>query len=395
MAIKTLDQIDVASKTVLIRVDYNVPYDDNMQITDDTRIRATLPTLQYCLTRGSRIILISHMGRPKGKIVPSMSLRPVAAKLSEITRRDVQFIDTPIGDELKKKVQSMKDGDIFLLENIRFYPGEEKNDDEFGRDLASLADVYINDAFAAAHNKHASNVSVTKYVNDCGAGFLLNNEIAYFNKAMMQTVHPLGAIIGGAKVSSKLDALNNIMNRVDFIIIGGGMAFTFLKAMGYNVGKSILEEELVETARNILEKAQKSNLQILLPVDIVDSREFRNDAPSKIVSIDGIQDDQMGLDIGPDSIKLFSEKIKTAKTIIWNGPMGAFELPGFSRGTNAIAELLASTRHCLSIVGGGDSVTAVNQAGVADKISYLSTGGGAFLKLLEGKTLPAIAALDR
>lgn len=392
---KNIEEIDVKSKTVFVRVDYNVPYDDNMNITDDTRIKATFPTLNYCLERNAKLLLVSHMGRPKGKPVPSMSLEPVAARLEKLLGRPVSFVKTPIGsDELKKQVAAMKDGDIFLLENIRFYPGEEKNDDEFAKELAALADVFVNDAFAAAHNAHCSNDAITKYIKVYAAGFLLNKEIDYFNKAMTDAVHPLCAIVGGAKVSSKLDALNNIVNRVDFLIIGGGMAFTFLKAMGYNVGKSLLEPELVETAAGIIQKAKQKNMPLLLPVDIVAVKEFKNDSPSEIVKAAEIKDDQMGVDIGPETVALFTNKIKEAKTVIWNGPMGAFEMPNFASGTNAVANVLAES-DCLSIVGGGDSVTAVEQAGVADKLSYLSTGGGAFLKLLEGKVLPAIAALER
>ena len=395
MSIKTIDQVDVASKTVLIRVDYNVPYDENMHITDDTRLFSTFPTIEYCLKRGAKILLISHMGRPKGKVVPSMSLRPIAAHLSELLKQNVEFLSLPIGgSELLEKVKTMKAGDIYLLENIRFYPGEESNDDEFGKQLAALADVFINDAFAAAHNDHCSNHAITQFMDVCAAGFLLRDEIEFFKKAMTSADHPICAIVGGAKVSSKLDALYNIINRVDFIIIGGGMAFTFLKALGYNVGKSILEENLVDTAKIIMENAKKNNVTILLPTDILTVKEFKNDAPSEIVKVSEIKDDQIGVDIGPDTIALFTEKIKEAKSVIWNGPMGAFEMPNFANGTNAVTKALAASS-CLSLVGGGDSVAAVNQIGLQDKVSYLSTGGGAFLKLLEGKILPAIEALDK
>lgn len=394
MTIKYIDQIDLKGKRVLIRVDYNVPLDKEQNITDDTRIKATLPTLEHCLKEGAKIILISHLGRPKGNIVPEMSLAPAAKRLEEIIGKPVTFNDAPIGEEIKNATFEMKEGDIMLLENIRFYPGETKNDEQLGKDFASLADVYINDAFATAHRGHASNEAVTHLVDECAAGFLLKNEIEYFKKAMTEPERPLGAVIGGAKVSSKLDALTNILQKVDFIIIGGGMAFTFLKAQGLEVGKSLLEEDLIDTAKDILADAEKRNVQILLPVDVVTAHEFENDAQRSVVKADAIPEDQMGLDIGPDSVKLFSDKIAGSKTIIWNGPMGAFEMSNFSRGTNAIADQLAKT-DCLSIVGGGDSVTAVNQAGVADKMSYISTGGGAFLELLEGKTLPAFKALDR
>ncbi|MCP4137634.1 MAG: phosphoglycerate kinase [bacterium] len=394
MTIKYIDQLDLAGKRVLIRVDYNVPYDKDMNITDTTRINATLPTIQLCLDKGAKIILMSHLGRPKGKVVPEMSLGPVAAKLSEIINKEVKFIDAPIGEEVKKITDTLGEGEIALLENIRYDAGEGKNDEELGKKMASLADIYINDAFATAHRSHASNDAVTRHVDICAAGFLLKNEIEYFKKAMGNPERPLGAIIGGAKVSSKLDALKNILTKVNYIIIGGGMAFTFLKAQGYSVGKSLLEEDLVDTAKEILDEAKAKGVEILLPVDVVAAAEFNNDAPVQVISIDSIPDDLMGLDVGPETTKLFIEKLKETKTAIWNGPMGAFEMSNFAAATNAIANTLAEL-DCLSIVGGGDSVTAVNQAGVADKMSYISTGGGAFLELLEGKTLPGFAALDK
>lgn len=395
MSIKTLDQIDVNSKTVLIRVDYNVPYDKDMHITDATRLCSSFPTINYCLDRGAKTILISHMGRPKGKVVPEMSLRPVAARLAELLKRNVEFLTLPIGSpELQDKIKSMNPGDIYLLENIRFYPGEEKNDDEFAKQLASLGDVFINDAFAAAHNNHCSNQAVTRFMDVCAAGFLLKDEIEYFKKAMHNADRPICAIIGGAKVSTKLDALYNIISRVDSVIVGGGMAFTFLKALGYNVGKSILEEDLVDTAKLIMNNAKKNNVDFFLPLDILTVKEFKNDAPATVVDVKNMRDDQIGVDIGPKSIALFTEKIKTAKSIIWNGPMGAFEMPNFANGTNAVTRALADS-DCLSLVGGGDSVAAVKQLGLEDKLSFLSTGGGAFLKLLEGKVLPAIAALNK
>ncbi len=394
MTIKYINNLDIRGKRVMVRVDYNVPYDKAMNIKDDTRITATLPTINHCLKAGCKIILVSHLGRPKGKPVPEMSLKPVAERLSAILGKKVLFIETPLGEEVKKAIDGLKDGDIALLENIRFYPGEEKNDQELGKQLASLCDVYVNDAFAAAHRGHSSNDAITNYVKECAAGFLLENEIEYFKKAMDNPQRPLGAIIGGAKVSTKLDALKNIVSKVNYIIIGGGMAFTFLKAKGLNVGKSLLEADLVNSAQEIMEDAAKKGVDILLPVDIVAAPDFDNNSPSTVVPADKIPDDMMGLDVGPESVKLFNEKIKSSKTVIWNGPMGAFEMPNFAGGTNAVARALAESG-CLSIVGGGDSVSAVNQSGVADKISYISTGGGAWLELLEGKTLPGIAALDK
>ncbi len=394
MTIKYIDKVNIKGKRVMVRVDYNVPYDKSMNITDDTRITATLPTINYCLKEGCRIILVSHMGRPKGKPVPEMSLRPVADRLSRILGRPVIFIDKPLGDEVRKMTDALKEGEIALLENIRFYPGEEKNDPELGRQLAELCDVYINDAFAAAHRGHSSNDAITKFVKEAAAGFLLENEIEYYKKAMDNPQRPLGAIIGGAKVSTKLDALKNILSKVNYIIIGGGMAFTFLKARGLNVGKSLLEADLVGSAKEIMDKAAVKGVEIILPVDIVAAPEFDNNSPSTVVPADRIPDDMIGLDVGPESVKIFNDKIRSSKTVIWNGPMGAFEMPNFAGGTNAVAKALADSG-CLSIVGGGDSVSAVNQSGVADRISYISTGGGAWLELLEGKTLPGIAALDK
>ena len=393
MAIKYLDQIDIKGKRVFIRVDFNVPYDKNLNITDDTRITSTIPTIKYCIDNGAKTILVSHLGRPKGKPVPEMTLKPAAVRLSELIKKEVLFFDKPL-DEAAAYSKTMKDGDVIMLENIRFFPGEEKNDDALGKQLASICDIYINDAFATAHRGHSSNDAITKYVPICAAGFLLKNELEYSKKALDNPERPFGVIIGGAKVSSKLDALKNIINKVDFLIIGGGMAFTFLKAKGYGTGKSLLEADLVETAKQILADAASKNVEILLPVDQVVAAEFKNDSPKSTVQIESLPEDMIGLDIGPKTIKLFSDKIKTAKTVIWNGPVGAFELPNFSEGTFSIAKILSESS-CISIIGGGDSVTAVNQSGLADKMTYISTGGGAFLELLEGKTLPGFASLDK
>lgn len=394
MAVKYIDQIDLKSHRVMIRVDYNVPYDKEMNITDDTRITATIPTLEYCINNGAKIILVSHLGRPKGQVKASLSLKPVADRLAEVLKRPVKFIDTPLGDETVEITKSMNDGEIILFENIRFYPGEEKNDRALGELIARHADIFINDAFAAAHRGHSSNFAVTEFVKTVAAGFLLKSEIEYSQTTIQSAKRPFGAIIGGAKVSSKLDALSNIVTKVDFLIIGGGMAFTFLKANGYSIGNSLLEEELIDSAKDIMKKAKEKNVSILLPVDIIGATEFDNNSPNAIYPVDSIPDNIIGLDIGPETIRLFSEEIKKAKTVIWNGPMGAFEMPNFAAGTNEIAKVLADS-DCLSIVGGGDSVTAVNQAGVSDRITYISTGGGAFLEVLEGKTLPGIAALDK
>ncbi len=394
MAIKYLNQLHLDGKKVLIRVDYNVPYDKSMNITDDTRISETLPTIKYCTDRNAKVVLISHLGRPKGKRVPEMSLAPAAKRLSELLKKDVKFIEDPIGDEVMKKIDAMKAGEVALLENIRFYPEEEKNDDAFGKLLAGLGEVYIDDAFAAAHRGHASNDAITKHIGEVAAGFLLEKEIEYFNKALLEPERPLAVVIGGAKVSTKIEVLENIIQKVDSLIIGGGMAFTFLKAKGLGVGKSLLEADFVDTAKAIMEKAEKAGVKILLPVDVVAAPEFKDDAPQKVVPVDKMPDDMMGLDIGPESIKLFNEAILKAKTVVWNGPMGAFEMPSYAKGTREVGFAIGTAGR-MSIVGGGDSVTAVNQLNLAEKITYISTGGGAFLELLEGKKLPAIAALDR
>lgn len=391
MAIKYIDQLNLKEKRVFIRVDFNVPYDDKMNITDDTRIKATMPTIDYCVKNKAKTILVSHLGRPDGKVVPEMSLKPVAERLSKISGKSIKFIDSPIGDATKKAVDAMKPGEIVLLENIRFYPGEEKNDKDFGKKLADMADIYINDAFATAHRGHASNEAITKFVKECAAGFLLKDEIEYFKKITTNPSRPLIAIIGGAKISTKLKVLKNLLSKVDTLIIGGGMAFTFYKAKGYNVGKSLLEKDLVDTAKDIMKAGGD---KIIFPVDVVIASELKNDAIIKTVDAENIPDDMMGVDIGPKSIDNFKKIISKAKTVVWNGPMGAFEIAPFANGTNSIGRIIADT-DCVSVVGGGDSVTAVNEAGLADKMSYISTGGGAFLELLEGKTLPAIAALDK
>ncbi len=394
MAIKYLKDLDLKGKRALIRVDYNVPYDKAMNITDDTRITATLPTLRYCIDRDARLVLVSHLGRPDGKPKPEMSLEPVARRLSELLGKKVLFIPGPIGDEVKAAIGQMKAGDVSLLENIRFYPEEEKNDEDFGRLLASLGDVYINDAFAAAHRGHASNEAVTRHIGECAAGFLLQEEIEYFKKALLEPARPVTAIIGGVKISSKIDALKNMMGKVNNLVIGGGMAFTFLKAEGYEIGKSILEKDHVGTAREILDLAAKNNVKVVLPVDVVIAPGLESADKKKIVPVDRIPPDMWGLDIGPDTVKLCKTILAASRTIVWNGPLGAFENPSFAEGTNAIAKIVAESG-ALSVIGGGDSVSAVNKSGYADKMSYISTGGGAFLELLEGKTLPAIKALDK
>ena len=389
---KYIDEMDLKGKRVLFRFDFNVPLDGNQNITDDTRIRSVLPTINYALDENAKIVIASHLGRPKGKFSETMSLAPVAKRLSRLLGKNVTLTKDVIGPEVKKTVAAMKPGDIVMLENLRFDAREEKNDEEFSRELANLADVYIDDAFGNAHRSHASNVGITKFVKDCGAGFLMKKELTYFSKALEKPARPLVAIVGGSKVSGKLEAMANLINRVNKMIIGGGMAFTFLKAQGVEVGKSIVEPELIEKAREVLETAKKLGVKVYLPVDCVIAESKDSEAETKIVPVQEINPQWMGLDIGPATITLFTEALNNAKTIVWNGPMGVFEIDAFSRGTSALAHSVAHS-YALSIVGGGDTDVAIDKAGERDNMSYISTGGGAFLELLEGKELPAVTAL--
>ncbi len=389
---KYLDQIDVSGKKVFVRVDFNVPMDKAGNVTDDTRIRAGLPTINYLREKKAKVIVASHLGRPKGKRVDEFSLKPVAPVLAGLLKTDVAFIDDSTGEKAHAAVNAMQPGEVILLENLRFHPGEDKNDDAFARELASLCDVYINDAFAVAHRAAASNTAITKFAPVSAAGFLLKNEIEYFNKAMKDPARPLVAIIGGAKVSDKIKLLENIIDNVDCLLVGGGMAFTFLKASGISVGNSICENDMLELARRIMDKAKAKNVRLLLPTDTLIAQAPSADAERNIVNIRDIPDGWMGLDIGPATIASFSDAVNEAKTIVWNGPLGMFELVPFSSGTFKLVDAVAQSG-ALSIVGGGDTDTAVHKTGKSDKISYISTGGGAFLELLEGKTLPAVAAL--
>ncbi len=394
MAIKYLDQIDVSNKKVFIRADFNVPYDKNMNITDDTRITSTLPTIEYCLKQNATVILVSHLGRPKGKPVPEMSLKPVAKRLSELLKKDVLFIDKPITQGIQDDINKLKPGDVALLENIRFYPEEEKNDENFGKMLGSLADVYVNDAFATAHRGHASNEAITRYVKECVAGFLMKDELEYFKKALVQPEKPVTAIIGGVKISTKIDVLKNIIPKVDNLLVGGGMSYTFLKALGYNIGKSVVEDDQLDTAKEIIELAKKHNVNLILPEDIVVANKFDSPEGKEVVPITNIPDNKEGVDIGPNTRKKFAEIIQHSKTVIWNGPLGAFETKEFAEGTNEIARVVANSG-CTSVIGGGDTGAAINASGYADKMTYISTAGGAFLELMEGKVLPAVKALDK
>ncbi len=389
---KTIKDVNLSGKRVFIRVDFNVPLDEKQNITDDTRIRFVVPTLKYAIDNKAKLIIASHLGRPKGKVAPKYSLAPVLKCLGYYLGREVRMAPDCIGPEVKALVSSMSDGDVLLLENLRFHPEEESNDDKFGKELAQLCDVYVNDAFAVSHRANASVASITEHAPLSVAGFLLQKELEYFKRAMADPQRPLVAVVGGAKVSTKLAALENMIQRVDKIIIGGAMANTFLKSKGIDVGTSKIEEDLVEKAGAIMRKASEKGIRLYLPVDAVAAGSFSPDAVTKIVPVAEIPKEWMVLDIGPASSLLFSEALYDAKTIVWNGPLGAFEMDAFSRGTMAMVNSLANS-HALTIVGGGDTDTAVHKAGEADRITFISTGGGAFLELLEGKTLPAVAAL--
>lgn len=390
---KFIDEMDLKGKTVLFRFDYNVPLDSSLNITDDIRIRATLPTINYALDAGAKVVIMSHLGRPKGKVTPEFSLAPVAKRLSRLVNKQVVLAKDCIGDDVKKMVDGMNPGDVVLLENLRFHIEEEKNVDEFAKKLASLGDVYIDDAFGNAHRKHASNVGIIKYMKEYGAGFLIKQEFNYLKKSVENPARPFVAIIGGSKVSGKLEPLLNLIKKVDKMIIGGGMAFTFLKALGHEIGKSIFEEELMPKAQEIMETARQLGVKFYLPVDCVIAEDMSAEAETKIVPVQEINAKWMGLDIGPATITLFTEVLSNAKTIIWNGPMGVFEIDAFSRGTSALAHSVANS-YALTIVGGGDTDVAIHKAGESDRITYISTGGGASIELLAGKSLPAIEALD-
>ncbi len=387
-----LDRVNINKKRVFIRVDFNVPLDEFGNITDDIRIRSVLQTINYCMDAHAIVILASHMGRPKGKRDEKLSLAPVAKRLSRLLEKEVLFMNDCVGPEVEEAVRNAKPEDVILLENLRFHPGEEKNDDNFAKQLASLCEVYVNDAFAVSHRAHASVDAITKFAPISAAGFLMRKELQYFKRAMQHPQRPLAAIIGGAKVSSKLEALHNLIDKVDKLLIGGGMAFTFLKAWGYEIGKSLVEKEMLDIALDIIKLAKQKKIKFYLPVDCVVADRFEHDADSLVVPVQEIPPETICMDIGPATISLFSEALNDAKTIIWNGPMGVFEFEAFAKGTYSIAQVLARSR-ALTIVGGGDTDVAVHNVGETYQISYISTGGGAFLELLAGKELPALRAL--
>jgi phosphoglycerate kinase len=390
---KTVTDIDISGKIVWVRVDFNVPLDKDRNVVDDGRILAVLPTLQHVLAQNARLVIASHLGRPKGKVVPEFSLSPVARRLGALLKKDVKMAPDCIGAEVRALVDRMGPGDVLLLENLRFHPEEEKNDENFGKALAAQCDVYVNDAFAVSHRVNASVVSITRYAPVSAAGLLLKKELDYIGKSMADPVRPLVAVVGGAKISSKLTVLENIMQHVDKILIGGAMANTFLKYNGCEVGKSMIEEDLVETAGRILKQAAERNIKFYIPVDAVVADRFEADAAHRRVPVQEIGRDWMVMDIGPATAALYGEALQDAGTAVWNGPMGVFEMAPFSEGTRAVAHAIAGLQGT-SIVGGGDTGSAVHQAGVTEKITYISTGGGAFLCMLEGKPLPAVAALE-
>ena len=387
---QTIQDVNVQGKKVFVRVDFNVPMKDGV-ITNDTRVRATLPTLNYLLEQGAAVILGSHLGRPKGQRVPEFSLAPVAVRLGELLGREVKLAPDCVGEEVSKMASELKSGEVLLLENLRYHKEEEKNDPEFAKALASLADVAVNDAFGVSHRAHASVEGITKFI-PAVAGYLMEKEIKFVGQAVADPVRPFVAIIGGAKVSDKIGVIDNLLTKVDTLIIGGGMANTFVAAQGYSVGKSLLEEDKLDLARQLIAKAKETGVNLLLPTDMVVADRFAPDAEHKNVAIDEIPADWMALDIGADTAKAYAAALEDAKTVVWNGPMGVFEMDAFAHGTTAVAKAVAAS-DATSVVGGGDSISALQKTGLSDQITHISPGGGASLEVLEGKVLPGIAAL--
>ena len=391
---KSVDDIQVKGKKVLVRCDFNVPLIDG-KITDENRLVAALPTIKKLIADGGKIILCSHLGKPKGEPKPELSLAPVAVRLSELLGQEVKFAadDNVVGENAKAAVEAMQDGEVILLQNTRYRKEETKNGEEFSKELASLCEVFVNDAFGTAHRAHCSNVGVTQYVDTAAVGYLMQKEIDFLGNAVNNPERPFVAILGGAKVSSKISVIENLLDKVDTLIIGGGMSYTFSKAQGGSVGESLLEADYCEYALNMLKKAEEKGVKLLLPVDTVVADDFSNDANKKVVKAGEISDGWQGLDIGPETAKIFADAVKDAKTVVWNGPMGCFEMPNFAAGTEAVAKALAETE-AVTIIGGGDSAAAVNQLGFGDKMTHISTGGGASLEFLEGKELPGVAAAN-
>lgn len=392
----TITSTDVTGKRCLVRVDFNVPFDEALAITDDTRIVASLPTINALRARGASVVLMSHLGRPKGKPDPKYTLKPVAVRLSELLGTPVAFAPDCIGPDVEAMASALQAGDVLLLENLRYHPEEEANDAAFAAQLARLGDLYVNDAFGSAHRAHASTEGVTHFLSPCVAGLLMEKEIEYLGQAVGNPQRPYTAILGGAKISGKIDVIQNLLGKVDTLLIGGGMMFTFLKAKGYEIGSSLLEEDKLPLAKQILADADAQQRRLVLPVDTIAARAFDNAAQAETVDVEHIPADMMGLDIGPKTVALFSEIILASKTVVWNGPMGVFEMPNFARGTNEVALALvrATEQGAITVIGGGDSAAAITQAGLEDKVSHVSTGGGASLEFLEGKELPGVAALS-
>ena len=391
---KTVDDIQVKGKRVLVRCDFNVPMKDGV-ITDENRIVAALPTIKKLIADGGKVILCSHLGKPKNGPEEKFSLAPVAKRLSELLGQEVVFADDDnvVGEKAKAAVAAMKDGDVVLLQNTRFRKEETKNGEEFSKELASLCDIYVNDAFGAAHRAHCSTVGVTQFVDTAVVGYLMEKEINFLGNAVNNQVRTFVAIVGGSKVSDKINVINNLLNKVDTLIIGGGMAYTFMKAQGYEIGKSLLEEDKIDYAKEMMAKAEEKGVKLLLPVDNMVSKEFNNDAPFRVCE-GNLEPDEMALDIGPKTQKMYAEALADAKTVVWNGPMGVFEMSNFAKGTIAIAQALADLKDATTIIGGGDSAAAVNQLGFGDKMTHISTGGGASLEFLEGKDLPGVVAVN-
>ena len=389
---KTMDDVNVKGKRVFVRVDFNVPMAEG-KITDETRIRAAIPTIEALVNAGAKVILASHLGRPKGEVKEDMRLTAVGERLSQLMNRPVKKLDESIGEAVEKAVAEMQDGDIVLLENVRFHKGEEKNDEELSKAFAKLADIYVNDAFGAAHRAHSSTEGITKFVDTSVSGYLMQKELDVLGKALSNPERPFTAIIGGAKVKDKIGVIENLLEKVDHLIIGGGLANTFVKAQGYSVGKSLLEEDKIELALSFIEKAKEKGVQLHMPVDVVVANEFSKDAETQVVDITNIPEDWMALDIGPKTAAHYAEIIKNSKLIIWNGPMGVFEMDKFANGTKAVATAMAETEG-YTVIGGGDSAAAVEKFELADKMNHISTGGGASLELMEGKELPGIVALN-
>jgi phosphoglycerate kinase len=389
-----IEDLDVKDKRVLIRVDFNVPLNQHLSITDDTRIREALPTLRYVIERGGKAIIMSHLGRPKGKPEPKMSLKPVAVHLSKLLGKEVKMAPDCVGPAVEDLVNQMKPGDVVLLENLRFHKEEEDGDENFAKQLAHLGEIFINDAFGTAHRPHASMVGVTKYISKCACGYLLRKEIQYLDEAVNSPKRPFVAILGGAKVSDKIRVIENLLEKVDALLIGGAMAYTFLLAQGKSVGNSLVEKDKVELAKKLLSDAAAKGKDLSIPLDHIAVEKLEEGSKTMVAAGNGIPAGWLGADIGPETIKLFSEKVKQGKTILWNGPMGVFEMKPFAKGTKAIAEAIASCHGATTIVGGGDSVAAVSELGLAEKMTHVSTGGGASLEFLEGQELPGIAALS-